>query len=29
MPAVGQDWSDDQLNALLDFAENLGGGGGS
>ena len=29
MPAVGQDWSDDQLNALLDFAEKLGGGGGS
>lgn len=29
MPAVGQEWSDDQLDALLDFAENLGGGSGS
>jgi cytochrome c oxidase subunit II len=28
MPAVGQDWSDEQMNALLDFAEKLGGGGG-
>lgn len=29
MPAVGQGWSDEQLDALLDFAEKLGGGGGS
>jgi cytochrome c oxidase subunit 2 len=28
MPAVGQGWSDEQLDALLDFAEKLGGGGG-
>ncbi len=28
MPAVGQGWSEEQLDALLDFAEQLGGGGG-
>jgi cytochrome c oxidase subunit 2 len=28
MPAVGQDWNEEQMNALLDFAEKLGGGGG-
>ena len=28
MPAVGQEWSEEQMEALLDFAEQLGGGGG-